>query len=63
MSCHPHDTSIGDGGMGNDAKIQHYFELANLVCTKTLTITKTDLIYHVPLIGRHKKKLPTVVGR
>ena len=29
MSCHPHDTSTGDDGMSNDAKLHNYLQLAN----------------------------------
>ena len=29
MSCHPHDTSTGDGGESNDAKLQFNSELNN----------------------------------
>ena len=42
-------------GVSDAAKVQHYFELANLVCTKTLMITKTDLIYHLPCLGDIKR--------
>ena len=27
MSCHSHDTSTGDGGMSNDAKVENNSEL------------------------------------
>ena len=30
MSCHPHDTSTGDGGMSNDAKLQFNSELLTM---------------------------------
>ena len=29
MSCHSHDTSTGDGGISDDAKLHNYLQLAN----------------------------------
>ena len=29
MSCRPHDTSSGNGGASDDAKLHNYLQLAN----------------------------------
>ena len=30
MSCRPHDTSSGDGGMSDSAKLVHFFEIRDM---------------------------------
>ena len=30
MSCHPHDTSSGDGGVSDSAKLVHFFEICGM---------------------------------
>ena len=42
MSCHPHDTSSGDGGVSNDAKLHNYLQLANDKGEKLLRNDEND---------------------